>query len=371
MLVSTPFAIPVLAAGLVNGSAITISKDEVVDEVIYFAGQSLIIDGTVNGDIFGVAQDIIINGTVNGGVTIAARDVTITGTITNGARIAAQTVTVSGKIGRDLFAGVSDITITPGGNIKRDLFFGSQQAIIAGNIGGKVKGGSEGATISGKIGGDVELWITRLDVTNTASINGKLTYTSNNPAIIESGSKINGVITRLPEPPKGSDVGSKILGFFMIAVTGIIAVLLLGSSRSAAMADSIRSKTWLSLGWGALLLVATPIVAVIVMITVIGVPLGFIALVLYLIALYLSQIPVALLIGRLILKGYVSNQAIIRTIVALVLGLFLLLLIGFIPFLNVLAGLLTVLFGLGAMAVWLHSLKRPTVVVAPFPPTQT
>lgn len=359
ILLGTLFAVPALAAGVKSGDVITISRDEVIDDDLYIAASSIIIDGTVNGDIFCAAQDIIINGTVNGGVTMAARTVTITGTITNGTRVAAQTINISGKIGRDLFVAGSDFSLTTTGNVRRDLLFGSQSTRIDGNIDGNVKGGTKSATITGKIGGNVELWVNKLTLANTSAIQGKLTYTSDKQAIVQSGAKINGTVTQLPQPKKGPDIGGKILGFFMITVTGIIVILLIGSARLTQMADSIRSKPWLSLGWGALLLVATPIAATIIMITVIGVPLGLIAGVLYMIALYLSQIPVALIIGRLILRGYVANQAIIRTIVALVLGLFLLLIVGFIPFLGVVVSVLTIIFGLGSLVIWLQSFRRP------------
>jgi cytoskeletal protein CcmA (bactofilin family) len=359
VLLGTFLSIPVLAAGLIsNNDVYSISKDQVINDDLYIAAKSIIIDGTINGDIFCVAQNVIISGTVNGGVTVAGGTVTITGTITNGARIAAQTINISGKIGRDLFVAGSDFSLTPTANVKRDLLFGSQSANIAGNVDGNIKGGSNTATFSGKIGGNVEMWVTQLTLANTAAIQGKVTYTSNKQAIVQSGAQINGTVTRLPQPSRSPGIGGNILGFFMIAVTGIIAVLLLGSARLAQMADSIRNKPWLSLGWGALVLVVTPIAAIIIMITVIGIPLGFIALALYLIALYLSQIPAGLFIGRLILRGYSRKQAKIRTIVALVLGLFLLLIAGIIPVLNVLAGLLVVLFGLGSLSIWLWSLKH-------------
>jgi len=85
------------------------------------------------------------------------------------------------------------------------------------------------------------------------------------------------------------------------------------------------------------------------MITVIGIPVGLIALLLYGIAVYLSQIPVALLIGRLIL-GWNRAMSQGSMIGALALGLFILLLLMLIPFVGWLVGLLTVAFGLGSLA---------------------
>jgi uncharacterized membrane protein YccF (DUF307 family) len=74
----------------------------------------------------------------------------------------------------------------------------------------------------------------------------------------------------------------------------------------ALMADTIRNKPWWSLGWGAIVLFATPVAAIVVCITIVGIPLGLIGLALYGIAIYLSQIPVALFIGRWII-GYFAK----------------------------------------------------------------
>jgi hypothetical protein len=115
------------------------------------------------------------------------------------------------------------------------------------------------------------------------------------------------------------------------------------------MADAIKTNPLSSLGWGALILFVTPIAAIIVCCTVIGLPVGIIALVLYGIAIYLSQIPVALCIGRLIFGRFREVESSGIMIGTLATGLAILTLLRLIPVIGFLVGLATAIFGLGSL----------------------
>jgi hypothetical protein len=101
-----------------------------------------------------------------------------------------------------------------------------------------------------------------------------------------------------------------------------------------------------------------PIAAVLVCFTVVGIPVGLIALGLWGMALYLAQIPVGLFIGRWIIGRFRAVEGKAIMVGALALGLVLLklleLLLGLIPLpgLGFFIGLAVVgLFGLGAVVV--------------------
>lgn len=358
ILMMAVFATPVLAFDVRSGQLVTVPAGEVVEGDLYVAGSNIIIDGTVNGDIFGAGQTLTINGKINGGVSLAGQTITLNGDISNGARIAGQSITVNGNIGRDLVVAGSDLIINSQSTISGDLVLGVQNAMVNGSINGNIKGSANDATITSGVGGNIDLEVNNLTITSNAKIQGNLTYTSKNQAVIQSGAAINGATTRkLPKPATtrralpmlaGASVMWQFLGFLMIFIIGII-IILIASRRVTAMANSVQSHPWQSLGWGAVILIVAPIAAIIVMITVIGIPLGIISLVLWGIAIYLSQLPVALLIGRLIIKQNQELESKGLMIGALALGLFLLLVLRLIPFIGWVVGLLTVVFGLGTL----------------------
>ncbi len=347
-------AAPVLAFDGRTGDTVNVPQDEVVDGDLYVMGRNIVIDGTVNGDIFAAGQTITVNGTVNGGVTLAGQTLTVNGQVANGARLAGQTINVSSSIGRDLVAAGAILNVGSIAKIADDLVFGVGTSYLSGHVNGNVKGGASEVTITNEVGGNVKLEVDKLTITSTANIQGNLMYTSENEASIQSGARVGGTTThKVPEKPAPAPftgIQGKLLGFLMILVVGII-VILLASGRISAMADSIRTKPWPSLGWGTLVLFAIPIAALIVIVTIIGLPIGLIALVLYGIAVYLSQIPVGFLIGRLIIRrnGEIEPRGLM--IGALALGLAILLVLGLIPYVGGLVILLTIIFGLGSLVV--------------------
>ena len=358
ILLITFTAVPVLAADVRSGATVTVASGEVIDDDLYMAGGDLIIDGTVNGDIFAAGQTIIINGTINGGITVAAQTIIVNGEIARGARLAAgRTLNVNGNTNRDLVALGTTVSVASTARIGGDLLLGAGIARVDGLIEGDIKGGGGEVTITDEVGGDIELEVNQLTIASTANIQGDLTYTSENEADIEPGAQVGGTTTYEPagieEPAKAAPlagVGGWIISFLMALVTGII-IIFVAPRRSTSIADSIRNKPWPSLGWGAVILFATPTAAIVVCITVIGIPVGLIALALYGIAIYLSQVFVGLFIGRWII-GYfreVESKAIL--VGALASGLAILSLLRLIPYLGFFIGLATALFALGALVV--------------------
>ncbi|MBM4446165.1 MAG: hypothetical protein FJ023_02270 [Chloroflexi bacterium] len=345
---------PVLAADLRSEDTVTIASGEVVDDDLYIAGSTIIIDGIVNGDLWAVGSTITVNGEVKGSIVAAGQTVSINGNVAHAARLAGETVNINGDVSGDLIVFGSQASIANKAKIGGDFLFGAGNVRIGGLVEGDVKGGGGEVTISNGVKGDIELKVDNLAVTSTADVGGDLTYTSENEADIQSGAEVGGKTTHnVPEikkPAPFSGIGGKVVGFLMALVTGIIIILIV-PRRSASIADSIRSKPWTSLGWGAVILFATPVAAIMVCITVIGVPVGLIALALYAIAIYISQVFVGLFIGRWIIvrSREVESKAIM--VGALALGLVILSLLRLIPYLGFWIGLAIALFGLGAVLV--------------------
>ena len=348
-------AVPVLAADLRSGDTVTVAIGEVVDGDLYVAGGDIIIDGTINGDIFGVGQSLTVNGIVNGGVSFAGQTLTVTGEITGGARLAGTDINVNGNIDGDLLVGGANVNVTSKARIGGDFLFGASTVRINGPVEGYIKGGGSEVIVTNRVEGDIELGVDRLTVTSTANLRGNLTYTSENEADIQSGAQIGGTTThKVPEvrepvvPTLG--IWGKVIAFLMTLLAGIV-IILIAPRRAEAVAASVRQKPWLSLGWGAIILFATPIAAIVTFVTVVGVPVGLIGLAIYGVAIYLSQIAVGLFIGYWII-GYFSKAESRGILVgALALGFAILTLLKLIPYVGFPLWLATVLFGVGAMAL--------------------
>jgi len=354
-------AVPVLAFDARSGATVTVASGEVVDDDLYVGANTVVIDGTINGDLWAAGGTITVNGIVNGSVMAVGRTVSINGDVGHAVRAAGETIIINGDIGGDVMVGCSKVSIAGTAKIGRDLLFGAGVARVDGFVEGDIKGSGGEVAISNGVRGNVELEVESLAILPTANIQGSLTYTSEEEADIQSGAQIVGGTThKLPEVKEErakafpfvlfSGIGGKVTGFFMALIAGLV-IILLAPRRLTSVAEAIRTRPGPSAGWGALILFATPIAAIIVCITIIGIPVGLISLALWGMAIYLAQIPVGLLIGRLIIGRFkrVERKAIM--VGALALGLVILRLLGLIPYLGFFIALAVVLFGLGAVVV--------------------
>ena len=352
-------AVPVLAFDARSGLAVTVASGEVVDDDLYVAAETIIIDGTVDCDLWAAGNKITVNGIVNGSVMAAGWIVNINGDITHAVRAVAETININGDVGGDVMVGCGNVNIASTARVGGDLLFGADIAGIDGPIEGNIKGSGREVTISNGVNGNVELEIESLTILSAANIGGNLSYTSEEEADIQSGAQIAGATThKLPEVKKDeagvfpfvlfSGALGKVMSFLMALVTGLI-IILLAPRRLTSIAEAIGSRPGPSAGWGALIVFVTPIAAVSVCFTIIGISVGLIALVLYGIALYIAQIPVGLFIGRWIIGRFrvVEDKAIM--VGALAIGLAILKLLSLIPYFGVVVGVAVVIFGLGAI----------------------
>ena len=351
-----------------TGDSLIIGGEEEINEDLYLAGKTIVIDGTVNGSLYAVGNSITINGYIRDSVIVAGRKITILGDIGGGVKAAGETINVEGKINRDaMFAG-REIILNRKIFIGGDLLFGASRVFIDGPVEGSVFGGAGDLIIKSRIMGKIKVVVDTLTLTGDARIEGDLTYVSENKADIHPGTEVIGNIEHImPEYKKkiktifqfiilGGVVG-KIIGFFMALIVGLVAVLIAARQVNSA-ATIIEKKPGHSAGWGAVVFFGAPVGIAIALVTIIGIPLGVIAMMLYLVSLYISEIIVGLLIGKLILIRAKKTDEKTFLFGAFALGLFIIRVLRFIPVFGWIVRFIVVLFGLGAI-VLATAAKRP------------
>ena len=360
-------AAPVLAFDSRGGDVVTVGGEEEVEGDLYLGGRTVTTTGAVHGSVFAAGQTLSIGGTIDDGATVVGQTVTLSGSIGRGVRVGATTVNATGDIGGDLVAGCSALTVADSARVGEDLVFGAGQVYVRGEVEGGIKGAAETLVIEGRVGGDVQVKVGTLEVKPGAVIEGNLSYTANTEADIPAGA-VKGTVafTERVEKEDAKEIREglgalgpffflagitwKIVAYLMAFVAGIVLILLL-PGRMAGASDAIRTHTGASAGWGAIALFVTPIAAIVVCITVVGLPIGLISLALWGILLYLSQLPVSLLIGHLILGHSKPLKGRGFMIGSLALGLLILTLLRAIPLIGFFVWLAIAMFGMGACVV--------------------
>lgn len=224
--------------------------------------------------------------------------------------------------------------------------------------------------ISGAVGEDVVVFNGDVTLEDGARVGGDL-WSLREPEIA-SGATVQGDVGRIRNIHVAYPLAARFAIWLAFSIStlvlGLILLGLAGRGMEAAAAAG-RSRMGAAAGWGILLLVGLPIAAVLLLVTLVGIPLG-IAVMLGLYLVYVVGYTVgAYALGRVLVKpprrrapAFFAGWGILRAV-------------ALVPFLGGLAWTLATIGGLGAIivAVWrarraAASLPPPEVTVAEPPP---
>lgn len=343
-----------------NGQAISLQRGEVVDKDYFASSGQVTLSGTVNGDAYVAGGNILVDGVVNGDLLVGGGNVNVTGTVANNIRVAGGNVTISAKVGKNVTAVGGSVEISNSADISGSLVVAGGNIQVLGPVGKEMNLAAGQATLGSSVGSGVYAAVSQLTLSPGAKINGDLTYVSRNRANISPEASVSGKVTQNLPPPQptvppgglvaffsGLFIWFKVVSFIAALIVGAL-VLLLFPNFTQETAGTLREKPWLSLGIGFLAMIVTPAVVVLLLLTVIGIPLGLIFLAVYLIGLYLAKIFVAVVVGGLIMQALGNKD---RWYLALILGLLIYYLLTLIPVAGWIVSLVVFAVGLGALAV--------------------
>lgn len=362
------------AADFRAADTITIASGETLRDSLYAAaGNSVTIDGTVDGDVFAAAQTVILRGRITGSLFAAAQRIHIAGSVDGNVRTAAQTLIVEQRVAGDLIALGQTISLDVRGSVGRDAVLLGQEINLDGSVERSVQGAGQDVRVNGPIGGRVELSpVENLVLGPRANIGGDITYESTRELGREPGAQIGGRTTRREPPPQrhpepAERLGGILSGILAVTVFGAGALVLAPRSTSAAASAAVH-QSLLSLGWGFGLLVAIPLVAGTLLITIIGIPLALILIAAYAVLLYASQAIVALGVGRLLLSQLHPVAGYGWSVVAVLVGALIVGALRSVPVVDAVATLAVMLLGLGGMFIAYLEARKATSGVSPTPP---
>ena len=339
----------------------SVSRRGTVKEDIYLAGGNVNVAATVDGDVVAAGGHVTVGDDIKEDALLAGGSVTVQGKVHDDVRAAGGSVTLDAEVGDDALLAGGNVTLTPTSRVGGRAWLTGGELDIAGRIGKELKAAGGHIVIAGEVMGDAALAGENIEIRPEAVIHGNLRYMSPNAAIIDKAAKIEGTITHLPGPQHepgiaGAARAGARLGFLVsLMVTGIV-LLLLFPRVAAAVTNHIAQAPWKSLGLGLAVLTATPLVIILLFVSVIGVWLGFILLATYLIALLSGFLAGALCAGETGLKRLSAKAEITRgwRVGVLIITLVVVGALGFVPVLGGLVIFGMLLFGLGGLALQMY-----------------
>ena len=376
IVVGLVLALPLPALAFVPRGGSTVVVTESISDDLYVAGGTIEVSGQIDGDVVAAGGTITLSGPVSGGILAAGGTVSIRGATGRTIRAAAGNLTVGGRIDADAVLAGGNVTVEQAAEIGRDLVAVGSSVQVTGTVrrDARLTGGT--VTIGGGIEGNVEAHADRIIVLPTARIAGTLRYSADQPIEVQVGAQVTGEVTRVDRPSGYRTMVNPAARFrfrFASRVLEAVWLLAIGLVLAAitprgvqAVAERVWTRFGLSLLAGFILVVAVPVAAVLLLVTIVGIPLALVVMLLYVATLYPGQIFASTWLGNALLGGLGRSGRTISPYAAVTVGVVVFVVLVAIPFVGWVFRLLALFTGFGALwaSIWAARARpsQPTAI---------
>lgn len=336
----------------------TVGEEERLENA-YLAGNSITTEGRIEEDVLGAGNIININSVVGGSAMLAGNTILVGGSIGNSVRAAGNIIVIESEVDSDVLAAGNTITLTEASRVGDDFVAAGSAINLDGLIGGRAMLTGAQININGIIDGDVVIREAgKVSIGENARINGDLTYSASEPATIAEGAQIAGEVNfqEIKRANGGfnfSEIASGLfLGWLLVTYIVLLLVIYLLPKFSRSVVEYGFAKPGERMGIGFIYLVVVPIAAILLMLTVIGIPFGLVALGIYGVTIFIARVLTALLVGAYIVYWISRNKKIRVDWFSALVGVLVVALIGLIPVIGWLAIFLVFLIVLARFADW-------------------
>jgi hypothetical protein len=330
---------------------------------VYAASGSVRLAVPVEGDYVGAGGSVTIDAPVKGDAFAVGGSVDVHGPIGDDLR------------GGELIAAGGNVVLGPAALVERGALLNGGRISVEGKIVGNLRANAQRIVLNGEVTGDARLVAEQIELGPKARVGGALSHASRDFTQADTA-VVAGTVSRdeaASAPRERSDErhhamrwdsgqaswAGRVLGYFGLLAAGALWVLLF-PKFSAAAPDEIRRSPGLSLAIGLAVLAGVPVLAVLLFISLLGIPLGIAAFALYPLLLLLGYLAGVLFVAqraRQAING--ATPPTFRTTIGFVaLALLIVMLVSGLPVVGPLAVFVTTIAGLGACVLEWHRRRQ-------------
>lgn len=336
----------------------------------------------VKGNLYAAGGRITVAQPVQGNAALAGGSVTLQAAIGGDLRVAGGDVNLDNTIGGALLASGGNVTLGSSAVVQKAATLYAGHAMIEGKVNGPLKVYAEKIVLNGQVAGDVELNADEIELGPLTRLGKTLRYSGNAQFKTAEGAVIGGAVVRgggmngRPDMHRDRQWHGQMMGgggwaaaifgilFGFVALMALAALFLLvftGFTRRAS--STLQGRPWPAIAAGVAVFFGTPMLAMLLCFTLIGIPLGIVLLVLWplmlLAGLIVGVFCIAQRVQRAVQKQATSPSS-AATMGFFALTLLLVLAIGSLPFVGgFMVGALALL-GTGGCALELFRQARPS-----------
>lgn len=357
-------AMPGASLVLKTGKDIVVGPEEIIDDDLVAMGRSVKIEGIVNGDLFAFAQEVFIENKVNGSIYAGGAEINLSAKKCRSIWAFCGSLKTDSNIENNLLFFGGKLKTGNTNLVKKDVLVFGGEININGEVQGKVKGNMGKLNLNGKVH-QVEIEAENVYVDSGTTVLEDFIVKSKNEPVIDSNAKILGkteykkIEEKAQKPKKGIAGFFKTIFFLSKLIIGIILIAILKPYIKRTN-QILKDYTWKSLGIGFLTIIIIPIVSVLTLATIIGIPIAIFGVFVFLTLAYISGIIFSAGLGEWIIK-LIKKESIPSPILSFILGFIIVTLISLIPYLGFLVRILVLFFGTGMIILLLIKLKNNTL----------
>ena len=345
-----------------------VGQEEKISDNMYLVGAEPKVLGEVNSDVFATGNNIEIGGNLNGDLLAIGTNILVKGKINGDVRVAGGNVVVENEISGDLVVAAAEVTINESAKIKGDVILIGGDVIIKNNSEKHIRVISGSTTIFGKILNSANITSQKINILKDSEVSGDLSYFSPRQAFIEEGAKVTGSVTfnkvdSIRENGLVKHTVVSFLNFWMVFrfVTTLILTFILVyifkifSQRTTNQSINEFGKSFLV---GLITLIFLPLIIVISLISLILIPVGLLLLMIYIGVFIISTAVAGIALGSLMKKTFGKNKNLEVSFQTASLGVVILTLLQFVPFLGDTTRLIFILAAFGSVWIYLYDKVR-------------
>lgn len=316
-----------------------LTVEKIFDTSAFLFGNNVDVDSKVDGISFIAGNIIEVKGTSEYSF-IAGNDIEIYSTSL-----------------KDVFVAGASISFKEEAFIGRDAFFAASSIMLSGTVNGDFRSYSDSIELKNTtINGDVVINSSSIIIGENVNIAGEFKY--NDDAVIEGEDLLNAfAITTYSSSDETiakeellTTISSKLINFLNLVILGVLICLLFGKyvTKMYKKYENLPFGTYAKqFGHGFLVLFVTPLLGVMLVTTTIGMSVGLVLLALYIMAIYISRILLAIIFGNMFIKKVLHKK--VNNYLGLLIGLVVITLVTMIPYLGGLVTFVLLLLGLGVV----------------------
>jgi len=353
------------------------TSTEAIKENLYLAGVRINASNNSPADLIALSSDVTLSGTVSEDASVLGRDIKITGETVGDLRVVGNNIFISGTVkGNTVIIGVN-VYIDKTADLQGDVFIVGGKTNIDAPIATYSKIVSGLVTINSKISGRSDITTQEIILGDSADITGTLNYFSPERFEKTDNSKVSGKISfNQINSIRDSNIFKKVvlsfINFWMLlqfVTTLILSALLVFVFRvsSQKINNYALNNFGISILIGIFSLLVIPVVSVILFVSLIGLPLSVLLGLITTIILTLSWSMAGIVLGTLIKKVFTKKDVKegdeIKTTTEIsfhytTIGVVLLTVLQFVPFVGEVTRLIFFFVAVGAMMHYLYKSIR-------------